>query len=987
MVNSYEFTIDNEKPVMPVITGIGNNSVVNDRVIVEASGDNRSTVFLNHANEETEIGRLFTDRSIVFNKAVTFDVKPGEEKDFFLKIGAGDSAGNSIENPEIFKFTIDKRPPELTEPRLITDSDNSLRVSFTEEPSTRYYYEVGRKGAYVKTPDKDSKSFSGELRISPENFEYSDLILKIKAGDKAGNFSRHQYSLMYSFDNAPPEAAAPEIHLDRISRKISFIWPEHDDKIMYRTVYDDTSSEWMEYMHPFSLKYESGRNEVVFQYYFEDLNGNRSDSAYKNILLPSTANTELATGIVNNSQYNRDLDLIKNPTDKIIRYEISTDKIIPPEVNVFSPVLPELLPFKVVDGESLDFTVSLKEFENLKDQRGGAVQLLRFSIDKQPPEPPVIGGIKDGEYYLNDRTAFFEAGSDKIFYSVRNSLSPDKNFTEYKGVFDISSPDGIYNSYIIEAYTQDFSGNTSTVESWEITIDKEIIYVSTEGRDYYEGTRSKPFRTINKALEHVKFSDRKTIFVSEGRYDLKSPGVVDESVTVYGGFIEGNWQEKSGKTEIYIDNSYPEDNPAFYIYGGKLKVENIIFTVTEGLNNSVFFVNKGTLNISNSRVFMDCNDTSNFILQHYGELTLYNSQFSGEICSNALISSDYGRAEINNCSFDFISQADESSLIKIGNSIEYNISSTDFMVNKAASHTVIEGRNSSIILKRDNFRLERASVTATVIETVDSRLEMMYSKIKTADSARISRAVVAEDSRLNFRGNTFDIDAGAGMIGFSVTGGDSFFINNRFALSECGDFSYMFMFNGGKHEIETNILSIGAADEVINLRSRAADVDFFNNNVILPAGRSNVTAFKPADGSVNRIINNIINRTESAEGSAAFIYLSDDSNNISIKNNCLHGWNYLAAGIDEAVDIVSLDLIDSIYSGGRISDNISEAPERTFTDDEFLQLSPESACIDSGYNLKNIISESKDIDGEFRPNSMMNSTPVWDIGVDEYYQK
>ena len=60
-----------------------------------------------------------------------------------------------------------------------------------------------------------------------------------------------------------------------------------------------------------------------------------------------------------------------------------------------------------------------------------------------------------------------------------------------------------------------------------------------------------------------------------------APGVIDENITLYGGFKKGSWQNKTGRTYINIESAFPEDNPAFYIYGGNLTVENINFSISK----------------------------------------------------------------------------------------------------------------------------------------------------------------------------------------------------------------------------------------------------------------------------------------------------------------------------------------------------------------------------------------------------------------------
>ena len=521
LVNSYEFVIDNEKPAVPEITGLENGAVVGDRVTVHAEHDQDSIVFLNYSDSLENIGYLFTKKSIVFNKPLVFDADDGEIKDVYLKIGAGDAAGNSVENPDIFHFKIDKKAPSIEGVNIFRDNTakGQVVISVEGEEGAVYYYETGLKGEITDTPDFNSSFFTDSLKITNDKNTDENYIVKIIAADNAGNISRYPYSLMYNIDNLKPVVNDPEIITNDRYKKIFTNWPNSgDDDIFYRIIKDSSTmsdSEWTLYRKPFSIKYASDTSLVKIEYYSEDSNGNRSNIQKKEITLPTSVNTELVSGIENNSFYNKDQELMRLDRNSIIRYEISTEQVIPPRVSVFSPELPEILPFRIEDGESINYTVSLKEFRDHDDIIGGAEQVLKFTIDKQLPEPPVIGGISNGEYYLSDCNAYFQPSADKIFYTVSNDIKPSDNFNEYNDVFTIESPDGAYYGFTVKAYTQDFAGNRSAVKSWNITIDKEIIYVSAEGRDYYEGTRSKPFRSLSKALEQVKLSNRKTIFLEE----------------------------------------------------------------------------------------------------------------------------------------------------------------------------------------------------------------------------------------------------------------------------------------------------------------------------------------------------------------------------------------------------------------------------------------------------------------------------------------
>ena len=977
-ISSYNFTIDNEKPETPYIIGIESGSVTNDRVIITPSNNDDDVIFLNYSHNKEDIGPLFSNSSIIFNKKLIFDTETGNTENFYFMTGAGDSAGNSSINEDIFSFTIDKKPPVIDD---ISFNNEQIKIESSE--SLKYYYETGLKGSFIKEPDTDSKFFTDTLGFKDISRSNGSYIIKILPVDAANNRMSYPFTFSYVIaNNIPAVFPAPVCIINERSRKVSTYWKNNEYQLYYRI----NNDSWEKYERPFSSKYSSGTTDFSIDYYIMDNYGNKSEIKQKSISLPAISDKNLAEGIDNNNYYKTDLELKPASADSLIRYEISTDKILPPNVTVFSPVLPEKLPFIIEEGESINFVVSLKEFNGPSDKTGGAEQVLRFTIDKQLPEPPEIDGITDGEYYLTDCKAFFKPTEYAVYYSLSSALSPNGDFYKYSDPFEINSPDGTYSSFVIKAYTQDYAGNKSSIKEWNLTIDKEIIYVSSDGKDYYEGTRSWPFASLNKAFEHVKLSKRKTIFIEEGYYSLNTPVVIDEAVTVYGGFKKGSWFEKTGETNLGIDDKFPGSNPAFYIYGGSLTVDNIDIKNDGKLDNSIFFMNKGNLNISNCNLDVVCKENASIITQNYGKLNISSSTINGIGSNSPLINSDYGIVNVSNTDINASSDFDNGIILNGTNCFEYNIKSSVLSCSDSRTMTGLSFQNSNINIKSATFKSDKISVSSTAIEIVDSKLSLMYSRIFSDKSNRLSRTIVSEDSVINVNGNNFQLDSSSGIIGFNLTGGNCSFFNNHFISEIANDFTYVFLMNGGTHDIETNILKISGSDDIINLRSKNAAVDFLQNTVIVSAGSNKTIMFKSEGNSVNRIINNIITqREDDIHGETNVIHDTSERNMISFKNNCIYGWDKYLDGSTEAESLIDLDLVDGIYAGGRFSDNFEEDPEITFTSKDDTDLSEESKCIDSGYDLKNILNNNHDIDGDIRPNKTLNSMSSYDIGADEYY--
>jgi len=990
-VSSNNFIIDNEKPALPNISGIINNTVSSGRIVVSPDIDDDSRIFLVYSESEESLPSVFSSSSIIFNRQIVFDAAEGERKDYFLKVGAEDSAGNRIINEQLYNFTVDKQRPEM---KLIVEEDGEkadrIRISSAASESLKYYYEKGAKGSIIKEPGLDSEYFTDELFIDGRDGQEESVVVKIIAYDDAGNPALYPEYYYFNFDRKSPEIPAePETVLIKDMRKLFVSWNKHeDDRIFYSisNIVNDETADFSEYDSPFSVKYSGAEELIAVKYFHQDDNGNRSGTSELIVRIPNVINTELVEGVKDNSFYNEDLFLTKLPEKKIIRYEIRTGEILPPEVTVFSPLLPDKLEFKTEEGESIDFLVSLKEFQNNQDVTGGAEQVIRFTIDKQPPAPPEIAGITNKEYYLSDQSVHFKGSEGTVFYNVSSVGDSGSDFKKFSEAFDIASPEGTYRSFLISAYSQDYSGNRSTISEWSITIDKEIIYVSPDGQDYSEGTRSRPYRSINKAVEQVKNSDRKTIFVASGNYFISSPVIIDESITIYGGFNSNNWFEKEGETLIKVADNFKSGNPVFYVYGGDLNINEVRVESRQNTFDSLFYINKGNLNINNTKISADCSSGNNLIRQNYGNLYINNSEINGTASSAPFISIDYGLVTINNSTVEAEASSEFLVLIEVENSINVTLTGSVIKPGRGNLITAIRLKNSNVNMKNNEIDCGRGTVSANAVEIINSKLKMNYCRITANNENRITGGIYSEDSQLDLKSNNFHFQGKNGIIGFNITGGDSLISNNKITSDACSDFSYLYLFDGGKHSVETNIADLTSGAETIVLRARDADIDFLQNTLVVYGGKERLIVFYPNENSVSRIINNIIiNRKSEDDMNSSVVYLAE-KNMLSLKNNCFSGWTHLISGAQSADDMISLDLLDGIYSGGQFSNNFDEVFDDQFTSADGYHLTSESICIDSGYDLSAIINEGRDFDGEKRPNPLLNRDPAFDIGADEYYE-
>ena len=985
-VSSYNFIIDNKPPSVPQITGIRNGTLLNGQAILTPSFDPGSRAFITFSDKPETLKAVLENKSISFSQPLIFNVPSGTESDFYVQTGAVDAAGNASVNNELFYFRVDNKPPLISSLQL-ENLGNSYRIIPESEGAVKYFYEYGRASSIIRSPDFESESFTDELLLKfPQGID-QDYILKVAAADEAGNLSERSYTQIISIrDMTPLPASNPDIQIDRKWKKIFVSWKESDAAIHYSLSAEKVANETSYYTYdkPFSVKFGDDTSTIDLYYYTVSDSGLKSAIRNRTIVLPRSGNAQLAYGIENNGFYNSNQILKKEISNRILRYEITTDSITGKQVNVFSPVLTEELQFITEEGESIDFIVTLKEYENPDDITGGAEQTIRFQIDKQKPVPPEIYGVTDGEYYLSDCTASFSSPEGRIYYKVTSpGSSYEDKYREFTEPFDIVSKNGTYQGFEISAYSEDFAGNVSPVKTWNITIDKEIIYVSPDGRDYATGTRSQPFRTLEKAVEHTKKSGRKSIFLSEGSYTIKSSVIIDETVSITGGFRAGNWYEQSGRSILSIDNDFIENNPVFYIYGGNMSISKVDFRSRDKYFNALFYINKGGLSLNNSALDVECSDDSSLIIQNYGNVDILNSDISGKTSSAPYIINSYGKLKINKTQFDTGSLTSELTLFDSENAVDFNVSGSSFTLKDGKNSEAFVLRNSSIDFRNCSFNIKGSDVSGTFIRGIDSRIKISYSRMNGDIGNRITNGIITEDCRITAYDNIFSLEASSGIIGFNLVNGSSEIYNNTINTGESSDFSYLFINNLGEHSIENNIITVGTTDDMLVLRNKDGNIDFFNNTVDTGRAVSRQLVFEPEGSCVTRIINNIIIRKPGSGYNS--LVLRNGRNMLSLKNNCFSGWDLYMDGAEQADNLIRLDLLDGIYSAGQFSENIEEDAAITFKPGSY-SLSEESACIDNGYNLSEIMKHRRDFDGDPRPNPELNRTPAFDIGADEFYR-
>jgi hypothetical protein len=556
---SYRFTVDKKPPQLPVLTGFEPDAVYNTPVRLSASVPEGVRFFIAYSTDQDKLPNPFGEGGYLFQSSFTLDADKGEEKTFTILTGAYDPAGNKTLQSKPLRLTIDKKNPDPPVFAGIPEggrTNGAVILSFAgaaaQEAGNSVYYTLAEGNALPELPTKKSALYEKPILLQGEDGKESVYTLRAIAFDRAGNSSSDFSSVQFVIDRlAPDKPVRPVINPLRQKNSLIVSWSQPAEAELYYSVGE--GGEFKKYTAPIEVAAKNGEN-VHLAYYASDDAGNRSGIEVMEFDLVSLSEN-FVSGAASGTVTNKAVTFSSLASAGVVRYEVSTTGKDPSPVTQFSSLLGKGVSFDAVYGETIKFSVRFRLFENEQDAGGGTEKAVSFTIDKTPPEPPELSGIEDGAFYQDDRVLSFTSSEGEIFYfvSYTDTGEPvfDKDFTRYANQVRIGSREGEFNAYTVSAYTVDRAGNKSNVtRRWKIAIDKKIIYVnSSSGNDFYEGTRTRPFKTIEQALKHSEKTGRKTLYLSEGDYEAQSTITLPEGIVLSGGY-DSSWQRTSGKSVI-----------------------------------------------------------------------------------------------------------------------------------------------------------------------------------------------------------------------------------------------------------------------------------------------------------------------------------------------------------------------------------------------------------------------------------------------------
>jgi hypothetical protein len=290
-----------------------------------------------------------------------------------------------------------------------------------------------------------------------------------------------------------------------------------------------------------------------------------------------------------------------------LRYEFKLDGSIPPEPGSSSPLVGQKLSLSCPSGEERSVILRYRGFTGSDAAAvGGESRLLRFTMDRKPPDPPVLAA-KPPIYSDKSYSIRYKAADSSI--STYVSLSTEKKsvlFKRFEKDIELAGSAVGPISYTIRSYS---------------IIDTNTLYADTAAKDSGDGSPFKPFRTIDAVLAESSRTGKSNIYL-RGKFELTTALAVDRDLAIQGGFT-ADWDiDPSNRSELRL--VAPRNPSAFTVRAAKLALRGLAMTSSSTGSAPIILVDRGELTLEEvalsargeGDIIMLRADSSKVFLQH-----------------------------------------------------------------------------------------------------------------------------------------------------------------------------------------------------------------------------------------------------------------------------------------------------------------------------------------------------------------------------------
>ncbi|MBI9100856.1 MAG: chitobiase/beta-hexosaminidase C-terminal domain-containing protein [Spirochaetales bacterium] len=990
------FTMDLDPPLIPLLTGIEDQAVYSGDVFLSVPDDVEDSVFISFTYFDQTPGDPFGENGGRLFKEKRFSVPDGISRKIFYRIGTEDIAGNRTRGEELHWFVIDNTTPDIPDVAGVPEQGlTSSAVTLLLSQLSRdiiVHYEVSYNGRVPSEINDESPVFDPEgLYFKGTDGLKTPVILRYKARNLAGTWSDDENLLYFVIDRmAPVERGELQFQVMEDLKKFVLSWDVGANQELFFRI-PELGDDFLLFNEPVTLDFPDGKDNLTVESYVTDRAGNSSGMQVKSIRFPFLRDGELVGGYPESNLTNNLVRLFRIESSGLIRYEIATGDEEPGSVNRFSPVFPKSMDLDAGNGERIEYSMKIRSFSGIGAGGAGTEQVIDFTIDKTKPLAPVIEGIADGEHYQEDLVITFPNGDSDIYYALQKGFREDNHgfpdFELYTKPHVIESKEGTFDTYRIYAYRKDRAGNQSEIKDWEFYIDREIIYISPNGNDLNGGTRSRPFKSLEKAVAYSEVTGRNTVFMSGGNYEVNETIIIPDELNIFGGFDELSWEPSENiVSTIQTGEFFPADRPVFLI-AGKGVFKDLRVAIEGDSASAVIQQEGGDWKLENTEISISESSIKTPIEVFGGKLTLIDSLCSGDrFQGESLLSSSGGTIILESCKIMRSESTRQSLLLSAKEGSTIKVLGTLFSPGSARSTMSIKSVDSDIwIDEQSEIMTGDGSIDAIALHSKDSDITILNSTIENMESGRVVQGIFCENSEIILQDSYLDLSAEVGVVGIQANN-SRFLIMGNTLKAKADDFIYIIRTTASSGRGINNYLHGDETADLKGLVIEGGGVSLFHNTMIFRSGEGKTVGIKARNGRELNIINNIIVSDNPGQNGTG---IEAENFAVRIQGNNLHGWQTVYKKNVPYITVDELNLSDLSHAGGPMNANIDEGPEKSFSDKFALNphLRRNSACINGGVDISLQKDLSLDWDRETRPNPDDGIRPQADMGADEYYQE
>lgn len=484
------------------------------------------------------------------------------------------SAGEvaDLSEPTITPFDghvlLDFRPPE--------GRTLYVAVNPAEKPaSISDFLPLSAAGGKARLDLPAPPGWSGKARVyvgllEGGSFVFRSAPLELALGDGAGL--------------APPEAPALVASVPGGPVWLSF--PPYQGEI--RCSID--GADFARYEGPMALP--AGRGEVRVSWYGRSPQGEESDRSSVTLLRPLSPPAVALSGVGWDEVLNHDVTLAAS--GGVLRYELRSDGTMPPEPWPSSPLASASLQVSCPEGEERKVVIRYRGYSGEgPDAVGGEGGILRFRIDRKPPSPPEILGPALA-YSSVPLSVSFSAQEGTVMAAV-DSGGTQGAFSAAPPMLGLpGSPDGPV-TYRVRAYAVDEAGNRSAeAAALVITVDVATVYVAEDGSDSGDGSRLRPFASLDAGLALVLApgGQARTALAIRGSVPSSASATLPAGtrLAIKGGF-DAAWNPQPGAVSAIVRAKAA--GPLLVLSAASLRIEGLAIEAGD-LGNPVLFSAAGS---------------------------------------------------------------------------------------------------------------------------------------------------------------------------------------------------------------------------------------------------------------------------------------------------------------------------------------------------------------------------------------------------------